>query len=465
MTPLDAVPLADPLTLPELAGRAVAVWGAGREGLAAVSAATQVGASVTAVVVDEVTDAARAAVEAAAPGLPLLGGAAGGAALLSAEVVVKSPGISPYRDDARALRAAGVLRTGGTALTLATTAGQEVVGVTGSKGKSTTASLIAHLLEGLGRPVVLGGNIGVAPLEVLGTRLPGITTVLELSSFQSAEVRHSPEVGVFTSFFPDHLDWHGSVERYRADKSNLFRHGPRAVVADALDPAVADALAGVPQVVHHGLPGGVHVGPDGTVLRGRTELFPLAASPLPGRHNAANLCAALTVLDVLGLDLTDARLPEALSRFRPLAHRLERVASAAGLEWYDDGLATTPQAAIAAVEVFGARPVCLLLGGRDRGLDYAPLAAHLVARPAPTVALLLPDNGGRIAAAISAAGPPAGPLVVERAPDLAAAVRRAAELTPDGGAVLLSPAAPSFGHFADYRDRGRAFVAAVRALG
>ena len=453
------------LTLESLSGRRVGVWGAGVEGVATVAAlrALPVPPSALVVVDDGLTPARAAAwLGGSAGDLPVLSGEPGHAALAASEIVVKSPGISRHLPLVDALRSRGVLVTGGTALWMAGCRGRGVVGITGSKGKSTTSTLLAHLMRSLGLSVRLGGNLG-DPLLGLGSGTGGDDWVVaELSSFQCAEVHHSPAVGMLTALFPDHLDWHGTAASYYDDKLNLFRHDPGVVALNASDPTVRELAGEIPVAVWYGGQGGVHPEPGGTdVLLGSGRRVPTAGTALRGTHNLVNLSGALTALAACGVDL-DARaedLTAAVASFSALDHRLETVSRARGLEWVDDGLATNPDAAAAALTAFPGRAVTLLVGGHDRGVDYAVLGRAVATREAPTTVLTMPDNGPRIAAALAAQGVPS-----TACEDLGSAVRHAADATPAGGVVLLSPAAPSFGVYRDYRDRGAAFRAAIAGL-
>ena len=416
-----------PLRLADLTDRNVAVWGLGVEGRSAVALLPELcrPASITTVVDGE---------------QPL-------ALLDAADVVVASPGVSRHRPEAERLRQAGKL-TGGTALLLAERAGTGVVGVTGSKGKSTTTGLLRDLWEALAGPVALGGNLGRAPLSLLRPPPPE-RVALEVSSFQATDAEVSPEVGVLTALVPDHLDWHGSFAAYVDDKLNLFAHGCRTVVVDAnVDQAVIDRL---PSPVVAGLPGGWHADLAAGVVRcGSAPVLPLGASPLIGAHNARNLAVALAVLDVLGLEPGHraAELEAALRRFAPLPFRLEAVGSVSGRAVVDDSISTNPSAAVAALASFPDRPVAVILGGDDRRkLAYDGLASAVAGREPWTLAVCTGDAGARLAALL-----PPGRGVVAGGFDDAVAV--AVARCPEGGVVLLSPGAPSFDEFPSYRERG-----------
>ena len=313
--------------LDDLRNRRVVVCGAGKEGHAAVAVLLRHALpSELTVIVDGEPGPGTSARSTDSP--------EGRAALARAEVIVKSPGVSPYLGRF-AEAVAGKVVTGGTALWMAETGGRRMVGITGSKGKSTTSSLVHHLLGALGETVVLAGNIGRAPIEVLGERRDAASVagdsvdryVFELSSFQCAEVGASPEHGVLTALFPEHLNWHGTRERYYADKMNLFA-GPACRLAANMANADVAREAGP----HRSLDA---FGVDGTIRSRGTEvvdtdggpLVSLGSSGLVGSHNASNVAGALTALRAMGHDISlrTYDLQAALDSFEPLAHRLQMV--------------------------------------------------------------------------------------------------------------------------------------------
>ncbi|MEH0972002.1 UDP-N-acetylmuramoyl-L-alanine--D-glutamate ligase [Micromonospora sp. CPCC 205546] len=444
------------MRLSDLRGRTVAVWGAGREGRAAVIAIAAHGPADLVAVDDSANFLSLPWEGPLAEAAPLVTGEEGFARLAAADVVVRSPGVPQTHPWLVELRRRGATVTQGTALWMADHAAR-TVGVTGSKGKSTTSSLISHLLAAVDRPNVFGGNIGVPTLDLPEAEL----YVLELSSYQCSDLTDSPRVAVVTSLFPEHLDAHGGEREYYRDKLNLLAHGPRTVVVNGADPRLALEL-GDRAAVRAGLPDTVHVagGADGTPWfhLGDRPLFPRAVLPLVGRHNEGNLCVALAVLDALGVDVVERRdtLAVAVAGFQGLAHRLTEIADPSGLTFVDDTLATSPYAAMHAIDAYEGRPLTVIVGGTDRGLDYTPLREHLVERE--LTVLGIPDSGARIVEALAGL-PKVRTEVVE---DLVEAVRRARELTPAGGVVLLSPAAPSYGRFRNFEHRSEVFAQAVR---
>ncbi len=453
----------------ELAGRCVAVWGIGAEGRAAAVTARRAGAGDIVAVVDGDPPAPVVAAWSGAglADVPVVtrGDRAGTAALGRADVVVMSPGVSLYRDEVRTLVAGGVSVTSGTQLFLAEHGGRTVA-VTGSKGKSTVTRLAAQLLSAAGQEVVAAGNVGAPLLDLLPD--PPALVVAEVSSYQAALVTSPPRIAVLTALFPDHLPWHGGVARYYRDKLRVVA-GAAAVLVNGADPGVrerlADRDAALAAAIVFGTPDAtVRVAGD-VVMVGDRPVLPLRRSRLPGAHNALNVAGAVAVLDALGIDVVrlSGRLEDALARFAPLPHRLEPVAVVRDVTFVDDSLATSAQAAVAACEAYPGRPLTLLAGGLDRGIDYEPLVRYLHGRVArtPVVLVAMGEAGRRLAAGVAAAAPG---IASDVADDVGDGVRLAAARTPCGGVVLFSPAAPSPPEYGSYERRSAAFVAAVRGL-
>ena len=422
----------------------IGVWGVGSEtrSFAAQLRRRLPSARIAAIVQDaEPAGDVRAALE--APDARVAAGEDAAAALAGCDVVVRSPGVSIYRPELRA-HARVVTPTG---LWLAERKGRRVIGITGTKGKSTSAALAFHLAAATGVAVHLAGNIGEPALDLLDAP-PGDPAIVELSSYQIADLETGPEVAVVTNLFPEHRDWHGSDARYREDKLRILGlPGVRAAVVNGRDERLVEAAPGA---VRFGVAGGWDVAEEGVAARGEV-VVPRAELPLLGTHNALNLCAALAALETFGVALPP--LPEALRDFRGLRHRLEVVREEDGIVWVDDSISTTPESAIAAIESFPDRGIVLLGGGHDRGQDYTELARVLAGRDA--IVIGLPTTGARLVEAARAAG-----LAPERAfetPDLAAAVEHARARAGPGSAVLLSPAAPSYDTYRNFEERGDHF--------
>jgi len=374
--------------------------------------------------------------------------------LASHQLLVRSPGISRYRPELQAAAHAGARFTSASSLWFAANPAARTICITGTKGKSTTTALTAHLLQAAGCEVVMAGNIG-RPMLDFGDARPD-WWVIELSSYQLCDLRAQPSVGALLNLSDEHLDWHGDAARYRADKLRLAALlGGRPLVANRADPNLREALAGYRDLRWFESGAGWHVS-EGSVVRGG-EGAGYTLPRLPGRHNLRNLAAALTLLETVGH--LPERLQDSLAAFAGLPHRLHSLGWRGGLEFVDDSLATTPVASLAALEAFAGRAVCLLVGGLDRGLDWGALATRFRAA-APFAIIGMPDSGPHVVGKLAAAGVrPEGGL--HEAPELAAAVARAVDITPAGGVVLLSPGAPSFPRFRDYAERGMAFARAA----
>ncbi len=450
------------MRISQLEGRRVALWGWGREGRAAFAVLRQRLPAL------ELTlfcpDAEAAAARAEAGNALQVRSDVSAESLAAFEVVIKSPGISPYGEAAVAAAARGTQIIGGTSLWFAEHADdqgtvRDTVCVTGTKGKSTTTSLLAHLLRASGARTGLVGNIGLPLLEVLDPQPAPAYWAVELSSYQTGEVARScahPQVAVVLNLFPEHLDWHGSEARYIEDKLALVTGAaPRIAVLNAADPHLAALSLPDSEVVWFNQPQGWHMRGE-WVYRGEQQVFDTANTPLPGRHNRGNLCAVLAAIEALGLDAV--ALAPAVQDFRPLPNRLQTLGSRGALRFVNDSISTTPHASLAALECFAGQRIALLVGGHDRGLDWHDFVDHMAHDVPPVEIVTMGANGPRIHALLQPLAD-AGRFGLHAAGDLDEAVRLACSaLGAQGGVVLLSPGAPSFGAYRDYVARGRHFA-------
>jgi UDP-N-acetylmuramoyl-L-alanine---L-glutamate ligase len=371
------------------------------------------------------------------------------------DVVIKSPGISKYKPELLAASARGTQFIGGTALWFAQNPEARTVCVTGTKGKSTVSSLIAHLLRCAGKSTALVGNIGMPLIEAISLPDKPEFWVVEMSSYQTYEAS-KPEVAVMLNFFPEHLDWHGSEQAYFDDKSALITNTQaKNVVLNAGDARVA-ALANKTSSQLHWFNASEGWHSQGYFLfKSAQQVLDLRTLPMPGDHNAGNVCAALTAIDALGLDAK--ALAQHVQSFKPLPHRLQSLGVCDEIEYINDSISTTPYASIAAMECFSHRNVAILVGGYDRGLDWDVFVDYVAQHP-PAAIITMGQNGPRIFEQLQSINAN-GAFFLSEAINLAEAVLFAKDaLHGEGGVILLSPGAPSFGSYKDYVERGRHFA-------
>ena len=443
------------MRISQLDGQRVALWGWGREGRAAHALLRSRLPSLPLTLFCNEAEAAQAA--ALADPLLQTRTQVSGAALGDFDVVIKSPGISPYSPEALEAQALGARLLGGTALWFGEHPDARVVCVTGTKGKSTTTALLAHLLRAGGHRTALAGNIGLPLLEVMDPQPSPELWAIELSSYQTRAVADGgvpPEVAVVLNLFPEHLDWHGSQQRYIEDKLALVTQAhPRIAVLNAADPVLSKLELPHSRIVWFNHPDGWHLRGD-VLYRGDAEVFDTRAVPLPGRHNRGNLCAVLAAIEALGFEAT-ALAPAAVT-FQPLPNRLQTIGTRDGLTFVNDSISTTPHATLAALECFSGQRIALLVGGHDRGLDWHDFAQAMRTQ-APLGIVTMGANGPRIHALLEGVAGEGG-FALAAASDLASAMHAAEAMLGGQGVVLLSPGAPSFGMYRDYVERGKDFA-------
>jgi UDP-N-acetylmuramoylalanine--D-glutamate ligase len=329
-----------------------------------------------------------------------------------------------------------------------------VLAITGTNGKTTVTSLTGHLLKSAGFDCEVAGNIAPPVLEAAMKRTqPPRVWVLELSSYQLETTWSlAPYAAAMLNLTEDHLDRYASLDEYGAAKERIFL-GAKVQILNRDDARSLAMARPERNVITFGLDANGDFGLRGDVLVCRgVPLLPVSELRIHGAHNVANALAACALASTLGIQTS--RLATGLRSFAGLPHRLERAAVRRDVEWYDDSKGTNVGATLAALKGLGKKAV-LILGGEGKGQDFSPLAPAVRAHARAVVLI------GRDAPLIEKA---LGGFKAETLPTLEAAVRRAAELAEPGDAVLLSPACASFDMFRDYRHRGEAFVAAVKAL-
>ncbi|HET9850200.1 MAG TPA: UDP-N-acetylmuramoyl-L-alanine--D-glutamate ligase [Candidatus Saccharimonadales bacterium] len=340
---------------------------------------------------------------------------------------------------------------------------KNIIGVTGSKGKGTTSTLIAKMLEAAGKKVFLGGNIGVPVLDFVNGVQPEDWVVLELSSFQLYKLNYSPHIAVCLMITEEHLDWHANIEDYVKAKSNLFRYQAKDDIAIYMaDNLYAQRIAGCSpgiKIPYFDSPG-AYVRADGMIVMGQpeTEIIKTGQLKLIGRHNWQNVCAALTAASQVSDNLEAMR--QVLASFSGLEHRLEFVRSVGGVDYYDDSFGTTPDTAIVAIQSF-VQPVVLIAGGHDKGLSFEKLVEEIVGKDRVRHVIAIGQTGPVIAGLLKNRGFSSVTEGLSKMPEIVAEARRTARR---GDAVILSCGTSSFGLFTDYKDRGNQFKKAVQEL-
>ncbi len=386
----------------ELQNKKIALWGMGREGLSSKRALLKHVSNAQIFEVEEgnLND------------------------LYAAQVVIKSPGVSLYRPEVQKLKKMGIKITSNTNLYMSNkNLNTKVICITGTKGKSTTSSLLAYTLKSMGKTTLLGGNIGKPLLDFVDESPEFL--VDEISSYQCADFVGEPELGILVALYSAHLPWHGTLERYHADKMNMIHQAKKTIDIRHLDFYVK----------------------NGFFYQGDTCLFPLSSLPLYGAHNALNACVVLQAIKELGLNPSECE--KAFKTFTPLPHRLQKVAEKEGVLYINDSIATLPEPVIAALDTFKDRPITLIVGGWDGGYDYTEL--NKVIQDRNILALALPDTGAKITTPFHVAS-------------MREAVQLAHEKTPTGGVVLMSPGAPSYNQYKNFEERGEDFIKLVNEL-
>ncbi len=449
----------------QIAGKNILVVGLARSGVAAAEFLAARGARVTvndAKPESELKDAASLR----AKGIEVVGGAHPRELFEHSDLIVVSPGVPLALEPFQLAKAAGVSIIGEVELAARFLPGRcgRLVGITGSNGKTTVTTLIGELLKDAGLPTQVGGNIGTALISLVETSRDDSFTVVELSSFQLEAVEQlHVNVALMLNITPDHLDRYDSMASYAAAKANIFcNQTPDDVAvlnADnewAMREGEKTAARRVCFSRLKELSEGVFLRGEQIIERsatGERVLLTRADIPLPGDHNVENVMAALAAGLACGV-LPDS-MRQTVRNFKGVEHRLEFVAEINGIKFYNDSKATNVDAAIKCLEAF-AGGVIVILGGKDKGGDYSPLAPLVRERCEHVV--LIGAAADKIGAAL------AGTKPLHRAATMPDAVKLGLELGRPGNVVLLAPACASFDMFDNYEHRGRVFKEAVRSL-
>lgn len=411
------------MKITDLAGKKICIVGYGKEGQAMEKALKQHAPTATVTIRDK------------KDGEEYLNG------LDAFDVIIKSPGIPPQKE----FEAVKEKMTSSTQIFLDSIAqsGGSVIGVTGSKGKSTTSTLIYEILQAGSKAVSLIGNIGEPAIKYVSEAKPGKIFVIEMSSYQLMDLTTSPHIAVVTSFFPEHLDYHGSLEAYKEAKKHIARYQKKtdvifysAASEDAKEIAMESPGEKIPFSAD-----------DSPVQIKETHLL--------GEHNRSNIAAAWKVGEHLGITVNV--MMAVIRNFRGLPHRLQSLGEHHGIEWVDDAISTTPESTIAALDALGKSVVTIILGGQDRGNDFSGLAKRIKESAVKTV-ILFPGSGPRIREAI---GDAHADVCFHEADSMEKAVELAKKNTMAGKLCLLSTASPSYGMFTNFEQKGDAFKSCI----
>lgn len=374
------------------------------------------------------------------------------------DMVIRTPGLHPAKIFA-ANPGKEVTVTSQLNLFFENSPTKNIIGITGTKGKGTTSTLVFKMLEAAGKTVHLGGNIGIPPLSFLDDLTSESWVVLELSSFQLIDLKQSPQLAAVLMVVPEHLDWHEDFEEYVAAKQQLFIHQTSEDTAiyfadNETSLSIADASEG--SLVPYFSEPGANIANDQIVIDGQ-RISDVNDVKLLGKHNLQNICAAITVVWQVSQNIEAIR--SVIASFTGLPHRLELVRTVEGVRYYDDSFGTTPDTAIVALQSF-TEPKVLIVGGSEKGVPFDSLA-HAIK-----------ESNIRSVIAIGATGPviteelkKIGFLsVTEGGKIMSEIVAQAYDAAQPGDVVLLSTGCASFDMFRNYKDRGDQFKHAVSSL-
>jgi len=365
------------------------------------------------------------------------------------DLIIRSPGVYRYRPEIIAAEKAGVEISSKIKLFFDLCPGK-IIGVTGTKGKGTTSTLIYEILKNAEKKVFLGGNIGSGIFSFLPELDTDSWIVLELSSFQLIDLTKSPHISVVLMTTVEHLNWHVSPQEYIDAKKNIVSHQTKSDYA----------------IVNNDYPNSVEIGKVATgqvIWISRDTLSNLQNSDigLIGPHNRENVAAALTVAHVIGV--SEEIIRSTIKNFKGLEHRLEKVGTVNGVTFYNDSFSTTPETTIAAINAF-SEPIIIIVGGSDKGSDYTELGKLLASRSNIKAVILIGLMSRKIEDAILSAKKSMSTKIVQGCKNMSEIVQKAYNIASEGDVVVLSPGAASFDMFKNYKNRGELFKEEVSKL-
>ncbi len=422
------------MTLSELKDKQIAIWGMGREGQASFKYLKDIYPNKTITVINiQPLDGFE--------GNPFIPEADFLDHLDELDVIIKSPGISYYHEYVAKILEKGITLTSATNLWFSIERKGKVIATTGSNGKSTTSALLYHILRKLDLNAELGGNIGTPLLS-----LPDDADyyVVELSSYQTCDLKYAPDIAVLLNLFPEHIQWHKSHENYYNDKCNLLRRGATINIVNYDEERTINIA---PNTIFFNDRKAIHF-IENSIFDNQAKIGDTDQFPLIGDHNLENLCAALTICKELKLNLPDCL--EASNSYPGLAHRLQMLGEIGDHYYVNDSISTDPEATIAALKALCNKTVTLIAGGENREQNYDELC-NLIDDQNINAVITTYETGPRIFNGINRAQKIAVKTLKE-------AVKTAQAVTPTGGYILLSPASPSYDAFKDFEERGDLFI-------
>ena len=384
------------------------------------------------------------------------------------DLIIRSPGVKPGIRVLHNAADKGIPLTSATNVFFENAKGV-TIGITGTKGKGTTAALLYQMLKTAGREVYLGGNIGVPALSFLKKLSDTSISILELSSFQLMDLQLSPHIAIVLMVTQDHLDYHTSRDEYVFAKSGIakFQSPSDYVISNVDYPAslkIAEFSPGRKLFFsnRNKVPEGCFIENDSVIVKTRKKkekIMSTAEVLLPGRHNLENICAAVMAAQLL--NVPNSIIRDVLKTFPGLEHRLELVREVGGVKYYNDSISTTPESAIAAIQAFSA-PEILIVGGSSKGSDFSELG-NVISRAKNIKAVIgIGAEWPKIKERIKSKE--LRIKIVEGLKTMNEIVETAHKLAKPGDVVILSPACASFDMFADYKDRGNQFKKYVNML-
>lgn len=381
------------------------------------------------------------------------------------DIIIRSPGVSIYKPEIKQALEQGIHITSCSDIFLSEIRNNhpqtKVIGISGSKGKSTSVSMLYHMLHKLGYNVALGGNIGKPLIELIDGSYEYI--ICEFSSYQASDLTNSPHIVMFTNLFSVHTDWHGGHDNYCKDKVYLSAHqsGNDICIINANNAQLRDYCKNCHNVVYYGEKNGFHA--EGKYLFWNEEkLLTIEELKISGNHNIDNLAGVCSIIQCLGLDFRKAL--KTLADFEPLPHRLQKVDTVNGILFINDSISTAPEAALGGMQSFDV-DMAIISGGIENHQDYQQYAEFIQNNSKVKVAVTLFQCGPQIAETIRRfVNRPDFKLI--EANTLEEGVKVAYEELQkiNGKLVLFSPTAPSFGYYKNFMERGEHFIKIVKSL-